>query len=256
MKNKKLLSVISAAAAALVIASSLGGCASSSGDATLNANKDYAVKVISDFNSGSKAASFEFSDQAYAKGSLAAMIFKPDITAEDMQQIARNLFLTSITVTNEKGDIVACYPEGAESGNLKESKDKAMFNKIVKGISEKFMTDPVYNADSDNYSVLAGVKRTDADGAVIIGYDTEDYAAVTGGDLAEKCGANAVVIQDGKVISSTLEGVDKDKSLEDIGLTGDDLKKDSFTVNAGDKTYNAVAATKGDITVICASPAQ
>ncbi|MBQ2094218.1 MAG: hypothetical protein II190_06525, partial [Ruminococcus sp.] len=72
MKHKKLLSVISASAAALMIAATMSACsASGSGNSTLNANKDYATKVISDFNSNSKAAEFEFSDQAYAKGGTA-----------------------------------------------------------------------------------------------------------------------------------------------------------------------------------------
>lgn len=253
MKHKKLLSVISASAAALMIAATMSACsASGSGNSTLNANKDYATKVISDFNSNSKAAEFEFSDQAYAKGGTAAMLFKPDISAEDLQQVARNLFLTSITVTNEKGDIVACYPEGAESGKIKDSKDKAVFNKVVKGVSEKYMTDPVYNAEDGTYAVLAGVRRKDADGAVVIGYNTKDYAAVTGTDLAKLCGANAVVIKDGAVLSSTLEGVKAESKLEDLGISADDLKKDSFTVKAGDKSYSAVASTKGDLTVICA----
>ena len=236
-----------------MIAATMSACsASGSGNSTLNANKDYATKVISDFNSNSKAAEFEFSDQAYAKGGTAAMLFKPDISAEDLQQVARNLFLTSITVTNEKGDIVACYPEGAESGKIKDSKDKAVFNKVVKGVSEKYMTDPVYNAEDGTYAVLAGVRRKDADGAVVIGYNTKDYAAVTGTDLAKLCGANAVVIKDGAVLSSTLEGVKAEGKLEDLGISADDLKKDSFTVKVGDKSYSAVASTKGDLTVICA----
>ena len=41
----------------------------------------------------------------------------------------------------------------------------------------------------------------------------------------------------------------------DPRISGDDLKKDSFTLKVGDKSYNAVAATDGELTVICASPA-
>lgn len=251
MKNKKLLSAISLGAAAVMAVSALGGCSGGSGSA-LSSNKAYAEKVVSEFASKQKANEFEFSDHSYAKGSLVAMLFKADSTAEDLQQIARNLFLTSITVTDEKGQIVACYPEGAESGKIKESADKSAFNKIVKGISEKLMNDPVYNADADTYSVLAGVKRTDADGAVIVGFDTKDYAAVSGTDLAEKCGANAVIIKDGTVLSSTLDGVGANASLDDIGITADDLKKDSFTIKTDDKSYTASAAEKNGYTVICA----
>lgn len=250
--KKTIISVICAAVAGVLVASSMSGCSGGSNN-VLESNKEYAEGVISEFNSNSKSAEFEFSDHAYSKGNVAASLFKADISAEDLAQIARNLYLTSITVTNEKGDIVASYPEGSESGKLKDSKEKSMFVKVVKGISDKLMSDPVYNAESNTYSVLAGVRRTDADGAVVIGFDSKDYAAVTGSDLAKSCGANTVVIQDGKVLSSTIKDIEAGKSLEDIGLKADDLKKDSFTFKAGDKTYTAVAAAKGDLTVICAA---
>lgn len=250
--KKTLISVICAATAGVLLVSSMAGCSGGSNN-VLNANKDYAVSVISDYNSNSKAAEFEFSDHAYAKGNTAAMLFKADAKAEDMAQIARNLFLTSITVTNEKGDIVACYPEGAESGKLKDSKDKSMFNKVVKGISDKLMDEPVYNAEADTYSVLAGVKRTDADGAVIIGFDSKEYSAVTGTDLSKLCGANNIVIRDDQVLCTNIEGVELGINLDGLGIKDDDLKKESFTFKVGDKSYTAVAATKGDITVICAA---
>ncbi len=252
MQNKKFLSVISLCAAAIVSVSVLGGCSGAPSNAALNSNKAYAEKVVADFASSQNSAEFKFSDQAYAKGTLVSMMFKSDITADELQQIARNLFLTSITVTNEKGEITACYPEGAESGKLKDSKDKAAFNKIVKGISEKLMNDPVYNADADTYSVLAGVKRTDSDGAVIVGFDTDQYADVAGTNLAKSCGPNAVVIKDGKVLSSTLDGIAQNASLDDIGITSDDLNKESFTIKTDDKSYTASASTKNGYTVICA----
>lgn len=252
MKSKKLLSALSLGAAVLMLTSALTGCSSSS-SSVLSSNKDYALKVVSDFSSKSKANEFEFSDKAFAKANLVAMMFKSDTTAEEMQELARNLFLSSITVTNDKGEIVASYPEGAESGKIKESKDKSMFNKIVKGISEKLMNDPAYNADADNYSVLAGVTRKDEGGAVIVGFDTTDYSSVTGSDLAKSCGANAVVIKDDAVISSTLDGVGVNTKLEDYGVSSDDLSKDSFTIKTDDKSYTATAGTKGDYTVICAA---
>lgn len=240
-------------AAGLIAVTSLAGCGSSGGgNSALNANKDYASKVVSKYNSGATAAQFEFSDEAFAKGNLAAMMFKPGMSAEDMQKIARNLFLKSFVVTDEKGTVVACYPEGAVSGKIKDSKDFGAFHKVVKGVAEKLMDDPVRN-DDGTYAIKAGVKRADAGGAVIVSYDSKDYADVAGDNLAEKCGANAVVIKDDKVLSSTLDGVEAGKSLEDIGLSKDNLSKDIFTFKVGDKSYTAVASTNGNLTVICAA---
>ena len=88
-----------------------------------------------------------------------------------------------------------------------------------------------------------------------IGYYDESYAAVCGGDLAEKCGDNTVVVSKDKVISSSLDGVEAGASLEDIGVKSGDLKKDSFELTVKDKKYNAAAVTKGDITAIVAIPA-
>ena len=92
-------------------------------------------------------------------------------------------------------------------------------------------------------------------GAAVVGYDDPGYAAVCGGDIAEKCGDNTVVISKDKVVSSSLDGIAVGSSLDDIGVKKDDLKKDSFTLTADSKKYNAAAVTKGDMTVIAAIPA-
>ena len=105
-----------------------------------------------------------------------------------------------------------------------------------------------------SYYVLAGVKKEDG-GVSVIGYYDESYAAVCGGDLAEKCGDNTVVVRKDKVISSSLDGVEAGASLEDIGVKSGDLMKDSFELTVKDKKYNAAAVTKGDITAIVAIPA-
>lgn len=240
-------------AAGLIAVTSLAGCGAGSGsNSALNANKDYATKVIVKYNSDASASEFEFSDEAFSRGNLVAMMFKPGMSAEDMQKIARNLFLKSFIITDEKGTVVACYPEGAVSGKVKDSQEYATFHKVVKGVAEKLMDDPVRN-DDGTYGIKAGVKRSDADGAVIVSFDSKDYADIAGDNLAEKCGANAIVVKDGKILSSTLDGVEAGKSLEDIGISKDNLSKDIFTFKAGDKTYTAVASINGDLTVICAA---
>ena len=171
-----------------------------------------------------------------------------------MKKVVTDLALESLTITDEKGDVTVSYPEGDAGKNIKELPDRAIFNKIVKGISDKYMKDPEYNADKKSYYVLAGVKKEDG-GVSVIGYYDESYAAVCGGDLAEKCGDNTVIVSKDKVISSSLDGVEAGASLEDIGVKSGDLKKDSFELTVKDKKYNAAAVTKGDITAIVAIPA-
>lgn len=252
MKSKKIISVISIALAVLMIASALSGCSGAS--AELKESKEKAAKVISDYNTNFYAIQLDCANEAFAKANKAAKAFKPGLSDAELEKIAKDNGLTSITVSDAKGNIVACYPKGAESGKLKETKDKVGFNKIAKGISDKMVNDdPPYNAETGTYAILVGVKRQDADGAFIVGYDSKEYAKATGVNLADECGDNTVVIKDKKVLSSNIDGIEFDKSLEDIGISEDDLKKESFTFKVGDKSYNAVAATDGELTVICAS---
>lgn len=252
MKSKKIISVISAVLAVLMIASALSGCSGASPE--LKESKEKAAKVISEYNSGLNAVTLDCANEAFAKGDKVAKAFKPTLSDSELEKIAQDNGLTSITVSDAKGNIVACYPKGAESGKLKDTKDKVSFTKIAKGITEKMVNDdPPYNAEAGTYAILAGVKRQDADGAVIIGYDSKEYAKVTGVDLANECGENAVVVKEDKVISSNIDGIELNKTLDDIGISKDDLKKESFTFKVGDKSYNAVAATDKDLTAICAS---
>ena len=254
MKSKKIISVSSIVLAVLMIAAALSGCSGAS--SALKDTKEKATKVISDYNSKFNSTQLDFANEAFAKGENAAKAFKPGLSDAELEKIAKDNGLTSITVSDAKGNIVACYPKDAEKGKLKDTKDKVGFTKIAKGITEKMMNeDPPYNAETKTYAILAGVKRVDADGAVVVGFDSADYAKVSGINLADECGDNTVVIKDDKVISSNIDGIELDKTLEDIGISKDDLKKDSFTFKAGDKSYNAVATTSGGLTAICASPA-
>ena len=213
-----------------------------------------AKKCLSEYDSGKNAAVFAFANGAYSKANDAAGKVNADTSAEDVEKAASELGLERLDITDDKGTVTACYPEGDKDKSIKEIKDIAIFNKVVKGISDKYMKDPEYNADKKSYYILAGVKKEDG-GVSVIGYYDESYAAVCGGDLAEKCGDNTVIVSKDKVISSSLDGVEAGASLEDIGVKSGDLKKDSFELTVKDKKYNAAAVTKGDITAIVAIPA-
>ena len=223
MKSKKIISVSSIVLAVLMIAAALSGCSGAS--SALKDTKEKATKVISDYNSKFNSTQLDFANEAFAKGENAAKAFKPGLSDAELEKIAKDNGLTSITVSDAKGNIVACYPKDAEKLGLKQGDwawIETPFGKIR---------------------------------PVVVGFDSADYAKVSGINLADECGDNTVVIKDDKVISSNIDGIELDKTLEDIGISKDDLKKDSFTFKAGDKSYNAVATTSGGLTAICASPA-
>ena len=271
MKKKRILSVLAIGAASLMVIASLTACGGSSGGSSSSASdagssaegsyssladgKAAAQKYIAEYEKGKSAASFQFADGAYAKAKEAAEKVTADSSADDVKKVVTDLALESLTITDEKGDVTVSYPEGDAGKNLKELPDRAIFNKVVKGISDKFMKDPEYNAKENTYSILAGVRKGDEGGVAIVGYNDEGYASVIGGDIAEKCGSNTVVLNDGKVVGSTLEGVALGASLDEMGVKESDLKNDSFSLKAGDKSYNAAAVTKGSLTVIVSVPA-
>ena len=267
-KKKSLLTILSIGAASLMLLASLtacggsggassssGGSDSGSGYSTIEDGKASAQKNISAYEKGKSAAMFSFADTAYKKAQDAGGRVSKDSSEEDVEKAAKDLGLERLTVTDESGEIVVSYPKGDEGKHIKEISELAIFNKVVKGISDKYMKDPEYNAEEKTYSVLAGVRKGDEGGVVVVGYNDAGYAAVIGSDIAEKCGDNTVVLTEDRVIGSTLKGIEIGSTLEEIGVKKDDLTKDSFTLKAGDKSYTAAAVTKGDLTVIAAVPA-
>lgn len=229
----------------------LTGCSGSKG---LSANRDYAKEKITDFSRSQRRDLAVFANEIFQKASAAAMMITDNTTAEDFEKIALYLSLDSITVADETRTVTASYPEGEKGKNLKDLENKNTFAKIVRDICDKMMTDPVYDEETGQYHLYAGVKRSDGTGAVIVGLYTDDYADVCGDTLAEKCGNNMIVLKDGTVISSTLDGVVKSDTLDIVNLTEDDLKKDSFGFTSDGTGYNALSATADDYTVICAEP--
>ena len=243
--------VFTIAAAIVLICALLAGCNVSKG---LSANLEYAKGKVSDFAHYERRNNAKFADSIFNKANLAAMMIKADSTDEDYEKIAKTLSLDSLTVADETRTVVGSYPAGEKDKNLKDIEDKSVFAGIVRNIADKQMTDPVYIAEDNTYSLLAGVKRTDGTGVVIIGLKTDEYADVNGDNLAEKCGNNIIILKDNAVVSSTVQGVVKSDAPDIINLTEDDLKKDSVSFTSDGKSYTAKVATEGDYTVICAEP--
>lgn len=236
----------------VLIAALLAGCSAGKG---LSANLEYAKGKLSDFSHDQKRNESLFAGDVFKTANLVAAMITDETTDEDYEKIAKNLSLDSITVADETRTVVGSFPAGDKDKNLKDLDDRKSFAGIVRNVADKEMTDPTYNEKDGTYSMMAGVKRADGTGVVIIGLTTDAYGDVIGDNLAEKCGNNMIVLQNDTVISSTVDGVVKSDTLDIIKLTQDDLKKDSFTFTSDGKSYVAKAASEGGYTVICAEPA-
>lgn len=250
--SKRLLAAL---CAAVIASAALSGCgAGASGGKGLDAAFDYAKAKVQKFSSSEAKRNASFADSAFSKANAVAMMVNEKTTEEDFQWVARNMFVDSITVTDDKGTVVACYPEGEKGSSLKDSEDKKVFMKVVKGVAVKLMSDPQPVEDSNEYSLMAGVARTDAPGAVVIGYKTDEYADVIGSTLADSCGVNTVILSDNAVLSSTMESVEPAAALDKLGISADDISKGSFSMKAGDASYQCKSAKVGSYTLISAEP--
>lgn len=237
------------AAAAISASMVLGGCSGGGSDAALDSMLEAAKAKVTDFESSGARIEFKFADEVFSKAFVAAMCLgeKPD--EEKMQSVAKYLYLDSITVADENGIVTASYPDGEKGKKLKEIDGKKELNRIVRGMSYKKMTTPEAT-DDGNYTLFAGVPGAEGKGAVVIGITSSDYADVTGGSLAEKCGVNTIIADKDGVISSTLDGVEAGKTLDEIGVKDSDISSGTFTLKAGDKSYTCKAEKTDSHTVI------
>lgn len=250
MKHTTLITKLLAGVIAVVLLSTLlVGCGSS---AYLDDQLAYAKQKVEDFSHDERRNLALFADEVFSKANLVAMMVDGDTSEEDFAKIARNLSLDSITIADENREVIASYPEGEKGKALKEIEDKKEFLSIVKNITDKQMTDPVKDKESGAYSLLAGVKRTDGTGAVIIGLTTDEYGELCGEKLAESCGQNTLVIKGDEVLSSTMTDIITGDSLEMLNIAESDLEKDSFDHIVDGIKFLFKPAEAGNYTVICA----
>lgn len=248
-KNGKTFRLLAVLLAFVLMTALLAGCSSSK---HLDDQLAYATGKASDYAHFTVRNNSIFSNEMFSRAYAAAMMIKDDTTKEEFEQIAKYLFLDSITVADTSRTVIASYPEGEAGKKLKDIEDKKAFCSIIKDVSVKQMSDPVPVGEDGEYSVLVGVKRTDGTGVVVVGITTDRYADVCGSNLAEKCGVNTVIVQGDAVLSSTISGVKAGDTLESLGLSENDLDKGSFSLSADSVSYNCKSAKAEDLTVICA----
>ena len=245
---KKIFTI---AVSVILICALLAGCSASKG---LSANLDYAKGKVADFAHDQKRNQSVFAGDIFKTANIAAMLITKDSTDEDFEKVAKTLSLDGLTVADETRTVVGSYPAGDKDKNLKDLDDKKEFAGIVRNTADKQMTDPVYHAEDGTYSLMAGVKRTDGTGVVIITLTTDAYGDAVGDNLAEKCGNNMIIVKGDTVISSTVDGVLKSDTIDIVKLTQDDLKKDAVSFTSDGTSYSAKVANEGGYAVICAEP--
>ena len=234
---------------ALMLAACATGCGSSASsggsDKAVNAITSFSEKKVKEFIETATRTNARFTSGTFKIAGAAALAYTGK--EDTLGNIATTLSLESIAVTDDKGKIVAAFPEKLKGTALKDNEHTKMLNPIAKGISVKAIGDITPNEDG-SYTVYAGVERKDAAGAVVISLLSEDYADVTGANLAEKCGENVIIEKDGKRLSSSFTAAG-DQSVDQLGVKEDGK---ITAVTADGKTYQAKAATIDNYRVLTA----
>lgn len=258
MKHIKLLAV---AAAATMLVASFAGCGgsgtASSGSSSkgLDAQIAYAKNMVNDYSSNEVRLTSQFADQSFNKAYCVSMMTNEKASAEDFEKVAKYAGVDSIVFADETGKITASYPDDLKGKSIKEVNDIAAFNRLVKGVVIKLQSDPISVEGSDAYKFYSGVPRADGTGAVVVSFTTDDYAEVTGADLAKKCGVNTVVLREDKITGATLTGASVGGNLDSLGVKDEDIEKGSFSMTVADAKYDCKAEKVDDFVVICAVPA-
>ena len=239
---KKLTALLAASAVTLTALAgcSSGGSSNSSGSSSskaLDAQLAYAKAKVSDYASSEVLLSAKFADKSFNKAYMASYIVNEKTPAEDYETIAKNLEVDSFYVANGEGAIVASYPDDIKGKAIKDVKEISYFNRIVKGVLLKAMTEPEAVEGSSEYKLYSGV-ALQGGGVVVVGYKTDDYNTVIGADLADNSGVNTIVAKDKAIISSSLKKAEKGE----FDMTVDGTK------------YNCKSETVDDYLVICAVP--
>ena len=268
MKSVKVLKKITALlAAAAIIAAAFAGCSSggsssadgkssdgSSGSKCLDTAFDYAEKKVNDYLSSENLLNAKFATNSFNKAEAVSMMATDKTTAEDFEKIAKYMGVDSIYIADGTGAITASYPDNGSKGKaVKDIKEIATFNRLVKGVVIKMQSDPQPIEGTDEHSLYAGVSRPDGAGFVIVGYTTDEYSDVLGTNLAEKCGVNTIILREGSIISSTVDTVKAGSKLDVLDVTEDDLNS-SFTTTIDGKKYDCKSEELDTLVLISAVP--
>lgn len=217
---------------------------------TLNETVENTKTKLEDFEISSSRIKGDFADSMFKKA-IAAAEQIPDKNA-DLKKAAESTGVSSILLTDDKGVIIASYPDDLNGKSLTDDKNTAPINAVAKGIVPKALGEADENKD-DTYTVYAGAKRTGEEpGAVAVGIVTDEYAKAQGYTLADECSCNVIIENDnGKRLSSSFKNA-KNKTIADLDKKNDGK---AFEINfGGNKVYEAKTISTEEYTALVAIP--
>lgn len=219
-------------------------------ETTLNNNIQTAAEAVSEYETSLARNNYLFTDELFSKANIAASTLSEKSTDEEIEQLARYLYADSIMITDTDGKCVAAYPADLKDTKISDNADTKAFGKVLKGISFKSQSEPQKVEGSDDYFLYTCVSRPEGKGIVVIGTTVSDYNKLLGSEIANECGNNTIIANGDEIVSSSFAETDK-TSLNELGITEEDLKAGSFNLKVNDKEYLCKTQTQDDFTVIC-----
>ena len=236
----------------IMLAAVLVGCGGQSASKEAASALEKAQATVTEFARDQRRNGAIFTHSIFETANEAAQKIGDDYSADNLKKVAEEMSLDRIVAADPDKNILGSYPDDLSGKKLKEIEDLKQFSAIASNNAINMITDPVYDEESGKYVFVAGVHCADGSGVVIVELKSDEYASVCGADLAEKCGENIIIVKDDAVISSTVEGVKAQDTVDSLGISADDLAKGSFGITAGGKEYKCICAQSGDYYVICA----
>lgn len=260
MKNnvKKVSKSIAVIALIFVLAVSLGSSfavcniiSENSAQTQLEKNIEKTVTTIDNFEYSVAGKNTVFTDKLYSKANLVASYVNEKTSSEELEKLARYLYLDSIQITDTEGAIVASYPSDLKGGNIADNEDTKAFRKVIKGVS--FKSQSPAKAVDGGYFLYTCVGRPEGKGVVIISSTEDNYGEILGENIADNCNDNTVIAKGDHIISSSFDENDK-STLSEMGVTEDKLSGGEFTLEVNGKNYLCKTQSKDNYTILCAVP--
>lgn len=220
---------------------------------TLDKSVNTAKSAVEQFDTNLAYNTYLFTDKLYSTSNAVAADAPQAVKSDKtLAALARNLYLDSIIITDEKGNCVASYPDNQKGKNIADDKSTKKFAKILKGDEFKMQSSPLPSKDNpQQYSVTTAVMRTDVQGLVITNSKVDNYGIISGENITDKCSKNTIIIQNDKIISSSFDENSK-ITFEKLGFDKSKTGKGNFTLNIDGSTYLCTAQNADNFTVLCA----
>lgn len=217
---------------------------------TLDKDISTAVDAVDSYENSLARNTFLFTDELYSKANLVGATVTEKSTDEELEKLARYLYVDSIMVTDIEGKCVASYPADLKGTNISDNEDTSDFVRVLKGVLFKSQSEPkAVDENRQEYSLYTSVRKADGQGIVVIGSTVSDYDELLGSDIASDCNDNTIIASGDNVISSSFAG--SKATLSEMGITEENLNRGEFTIAVDGKEYICKTEIVDEFTVLC-----